>query len=183
MLRPLTMSLVLTMSFAGAHAQTRTGRHHHHRSTSAQPPRDDSSANDATATGEKPSAHPVTLPKMRVPQGESAIEALVEIDRYQGTIHGRNGTHEIAYGHLVAVNAASDRALVDSAPVQLAMNVRSDTDPKGLPSEIPLRAGDRVEVQGIYIPASRANDHGRAVIHFTHAPDGFVVLPDGRRYR
>ncbi|GAC1338199.1 MAG: hypothetical protein NVSMB23_05630 [Myxococcales bacterium] len=118
--------------------------------------------------------------------GATAIEAVVRIDRYQGLIRGKNGTHEIAFGTITSTPWVVDAGVVDTARVQLALHVATQGDPGGLPAEVPLGAGETVRVEGEYVPASRANvRRGRgptAVIHSTHAPCGFVVI-NGRKYR
>lgn len=56
----------------------------------------------------------------------------------------------------------------------------------GIGKEIPFVADTPVELQGMFIPAAEAtpggNDPGLPVLHFTHAPVGFVVY-DGVTYR
>lgn len=110
----------------------------------------------------------------------------MRIDRYQGLVNGRNGTHEIAFGTITSTPWVFDKGTVDSTRVQLALNVASSTDPTGLPSELRLSPGDEILVEGEYIPASRADVRGArgptAVIHYTHSPCGFVVI-NGRKYR
>ena len=101
----------------------------------------------------------------------------------RGLKKGRNGTHEIADGHISLVNASSKASVMDTQNVQLAMNVSSKKDPRGLPREIPLTRGQQVEVEGLYIPGAKANaPNHEAVIHFTHAPDGYVIAPDGSQF-
>ena len=124
----------------------------------------------------------MTLPNVKVPGGQTEIEAVLTIDKYQGLIHGRNGTHEVAYGHITLINAVGNKQVVGTQEVQLAMNVKSSKDSAGLPKEIPLKVGDQIEVEGVYIPAKQANDNGDAVLHFTHSPDGYVILPDGEKF-
>jgi hypothetical protein len=112
--------------------------------------------------------------------GVTGIEVQVRIDKYQGLITGRNGTHEIAYGTVTSTPWVYDSAIVDTSNVQLALNVKSSTDPSGLPHEIPFTVGESVTVKGEYIPASTANAHDAAgpaaVIHFAHSPCGFVEV-------
>ena len=122
----------------------------------------------------------VQLPTMHGrPNGVTEIEAVVTIDKYEGTIQGRNGTHEIALGHITLINAVGDKKVLDTMNVELALNVKSAKDSAGLPHEIPFKVGDQVEVEGEYIPASQANNDGNAVLHFTHSPGGYVITPDG----
>ncbi|MBE7212661.1 MAG: hypothetical protein INR65_16725 [Gluconacetobacter diazotrophicus] len=56
----------------------------------------------------------------------------------------------------------------------------------GIGREIPFVVDTPVELQGMFIPANEAqagqNDPGLPVLHFTHAPVGFVVY-DGVTYR
>lgn len=55
----------------------------------------------------------------------------------------------------------------------------------GIGQDIPFVVGTPVEMQGMFIPADVAtpgtNDPGLPVLHFTHAPAGFVVY-DGKKY-
>ena len=114
--------------------------------------------------------------------GKTGIRAQVRITRYQGIIHGRNGTHEIAFGTLGNVLWIHDPGTLDTHDVKLALNVVSSTDPTGLPHEIPFTVGETVEVEGEYIAASSAGSSGVAVIHFTHSTCGFVDV-SGQQYR
>jgi hypothetical protein len=134
-------------------------------------------------SGRTPGPRNVTLPNVSVPKGQTEIEAVLTIDKYQGLIHGRNGTHEIAYGHITLINAVGNKQVVGTQEVELAMNVKSSKDPNGLPQELPLQTGQQIEVEGVYIPASQAGNSGDAVIHFTHSPDGYVIMPDGSQYQ
>ena len=56
----------------------------------------------------------------------------------------------------------------------------------GIGEDIPFVTGTPVELQGMFIPADQAtagaNDPGLPVLHFTHAPVGFVVY-DGKTYK
>lgn len=119
-------------------------------------------------------------------RGVTGIQAVVRIERYRGLIHGRNGTHELAFGTIVDTPWVFDASVVDVRRVELSMNVSSATDPTGLPREIQLSPGEIVEVEGEYIPAAQARAReGRtqlAVIHYTHAPCGYVAV-GGRMYR
>lgn len=118
--------------------------------------------------------------------GVTGIQVLVRIDEYHGLIHGRNGTHEIAYGTVTDQVWVFDKSVVDTGNVQLAMNVASAMDPSGLPNEIPLSPGQVVEAEGEYIPAATANAHdshgAAAVIHYIHTPCGYVVI-NGSTYK
>ena len=107
---------------------------------------------------------------------KTGIRAQVQITRYQGLISGHNGTHEIAYGTMQAPLWADVPPVVDTSFVQLAMDVQS-SDGSGLPHEIPLAAGQTVEVEGEYISGATAGaPGGAAVIHFTHSICGFADL-------
>jgi len=121
------------------------------------------------------------------PRGVTEIEAVIAVDEYKGVIHGRNGEHEIVEGHITLVNAVANRRVVDTRNVEVAMNIASPKDKHGLPSAIPVKPGDLLEIEGEYIPAKRAkarNARGAAaVLHFTHAPAGYVIFPDARMYR
>ncbi len=130
----------------------------------------------------------VVLPKPTGrPRGVTEIEAVITVDQYKGIIHGRNGDHEIVEGHITLMNAIGNKKVFDTKNVELAMNVASAKDPNGLPSAIPVKAGDQMEVEGEYIPSKQANAHNAsgkaAVIHFTHAPDGYVIFPDASEYK
>lgn len=130
----------------------------------------------------------VVLPKLSGrPNGVTEIEAVVAVDQYKGIIHGRNGDHEIVEGHITLINAIANQKALDTKNVELAMNVASSKDPKGLPAEIPVKPGDVLEVEGEYIPSKQAHGHNAhgpaAVVHFTHAPGGYVILPDARQYQ
>jgi hypothetical protein len=130
----------------------------------------------------------VVLPKLPGrPNGVTEIEAVLAVDQYKGIQHGRNGDHEIVEGHVTVINAIANEAALDTKNVELAMNVASSRDSNGLPAEIPVKPGDVMEVEGEYIPSTLAHGHNAqgpaAVVHFTHAPGGYVILPDGREYR
>lgn len=113
--------------------------------------------------------------------GVSGIRATVRIDEYLGLRNGRNGTHELANGTLQRVLWMYRPSLEDTASMQLAMNVASSIDPSGLPGQVPLRAGQVIEVEGEYIPGATANARGRAVVHYTHLPCGYAAI-DGVTY-
>ena len=108
--------------------------------------------------------------------GVSGIRATVRIDQYLGLRNGRNGTHELANGTVQGVLWMYQPSLEDTSSVQLAMNVASSTDPQGLPHEVPLTAGEVVEVEGEWIPGASASLSGRAVIHYTHGTCGYATL-------
>lgn len=118
--------------------------------------------------------------------GVTAMRATVQVDEYRGLQMGRNGIHEIVEGTVTTTLWVYQAAAIDTRNVEVAMNVQDEMDPHGLPREIPLRRGQRFEVQGEYIPASQAdarNNNGpAAVIHFTHNPCGYVGI-DGMVYR
>ena len=115
--------------------------------------------------------------------GKTGIRATVQITRYQGIIHGRNGDHEIAFGTLTNVSWIYNASTEDTTSVQLAMNVASSTDPTGLPHEIPLTAGESIDLEGEYISAASAGgSSGNAVIHFTHSTCGYVTI-NGSTYQ
>jgi hypothetical protein len=137
------------------------------------------------AQGHLPGPNPgVVLPTVPGrPKGVTEIEAVITIDKYEGTVHGKNGDHEIALGHITLINAVGNKKVIDTQQVELAMNIKSAKDPQGLPREIPFKPGQQIEVEGEYIPAKQANDHGRAVLHFTHSPGGYVIGPDGTKYQ
>lgn len=122
---------------------------------------------------------PIDTCNMRTP-GVTAIQALLRIDSYGGLQTGHSGVHELAEGTLVYTAWVFDGTLVDTSNIHLAMNVASDTDPSGLPMELPLTPGSVIELEGEYIPKASAgytNAKGpAAVIHFTHAPCGYVII-------
>lgn len=107
--------------------------------------------------------------------GTTHVRAVVTIEEYDGLSYGRNGTHEHALARITDLEAADDASVVDSDEVSLAMNVASDRDPAGLPSEIPLSPGDTIELEGIYISSTASYD-GQPVIHFCHSPCGWVTI-------
>ncbi len=118
--------------------------------------------------------------------GETLVHVILKVDQYRGIQHGHNGDHEIVEATITSTDSAADPSLVDTDNVELAMNVRSSTDPNGLPHEVPLAAGDSFEAEGEYIPSATANAHNAngpaAVLHFTHSPCGFVTI-GGQQYR
>ncbi len=173
------------------YAPTRDGfqpaaKSHHHKPPKPQPQPGPGPQPGPTPSpgGHLPGPNPgVVLPKLPGrPKGVTEIEAVVTIDKYEGTITGKNGVHELALGHITLINAAGDKKAIDTMQVELAMNVKSAKDSNGLPKEIPFKAGQQIEVEGEFIPAKQANDKGRAVLHFTHSPGGYVIGPDGTKY-
>ena len=108
--------------------------------------------------------------------GKTGMRATVQITRYQGLIHGRNGDHEVAFGNITAIAWVHDPGTVDTHSVQLAMNVASSIDPAGLPHEIALAVGQSVELEGEYISGAGAGSSGTAVLHFTHSTCGYVTI-------
>jgi hypothetical protein len=94
--------------------------------------------------------------------------------------------HELVDGTIQSTVWVYQARIIDTHNVQVAMNVASSKDPAGLPHEIPVSPGQVFEVEGEYIPASSANAHNAngpaAVIHYTHAPCGYVTL-GGQTYR
>lgn len=118
--------------------------------------------------------------------GVTGIDVAVRVHFYQGLIHGRNGTHEIAYGTVTSTSWVYDHSVVDTSNVELALNVKSAKDPTGLPNEVKMTVGESVEVRGEYIPAATANAHDSAgpaaVLHFTHSPCGFITIA-GHKYQ
>jgi hypothetical protein len=118
--------------------------------------------------------------------GETSVHVVLKVDQYRGIHPGHNGDHEIVEATVTSTLSVANPSLVDSSNVEVAMNVKSDTDPSGLPQEVPVAVGDSFEVQGEYIPAATADAHNAkgaaAVIHFTHSPCGFVKIA-GREYQ
>jgi hypothetical protein len=107
---------------------------------------------------------------------KTGIRAQVQITRYQGLITGRNGVHEIAYGNMQQPLWVDVSSVVDTSSVQLAMDVQA-SDGSGLPHELPLTAGQTVEVEGEYISGATAGvSGGVAVIHFTHSICGYATI-------
>jgi hypothetical protein len=128
----------------------------------------------------------VTSSTCRSKPGETSVHVLLKVDQYRGIQHGHNGDHEIVEATVTSTLSVANPSLVDTSNVEIAMNVKSSTDPSGLPQEVPMRVGDTFEVQGEYIPAATANAHNAhgaaAVIHFTHSPCGFATIA-GHQYR
>jgi hypothetical protein len=113
---------------------------------------------------------------------KTGLRAKVQITRYQGIIHGRNGDHEIAFGTLAKTLWVDVPSVIDTSNVELALNVKSSTDPSGLPHEIPVSPGQTIEVEGEYISGATANASGDAVVHFTHSTCGYVTI-NGATYQ
>lgn len=116
----------------------------------------------------------------------TGIQVVVRVDQYIGLQTGRNGTHEIVHATIINTPWVYKASIVDTTNVELAMNVSSTGNPAGLPKEIPVRPRDQFEVEGEYIPKSKASATTAlgpaAVIHFTHTPCGYAVL-GGTLYR
>ena len=115
----------------------------------------------------------------------TGIQAVVRVDEYRGVRTGRNGPHEYIHGTIVRTPWLFEAGTIDTTNVEISMNVQTPTDMHGLPMEIPVTAGDYVEVEGEYIPAAYASASTAkgpaAVIHFTHDPCGYAVL-NGKKY-
>lgn len=142
---------------------------------------------DIAGAGPTPTPTPIVLPNIPGrPAGVTEIECILTINKYEGIQRGRNGDHEIAEATLTTLNTVANQRLIDTKNIHLAMNVASDVDSHGLPREIPLTPGDQIEVEGEYIPASRANANNAngpaAVIHFTHSPAGYAIIK-GQKYQ
>ena len=120
------------------------------------------------------------------PSDVTELEGILTITKYKGVQHGRNGDHEIAEGTLTTIKWTTKGSVVDTKNVHLALNISSATNPEGLPREIPVPAGHVIELTGEYIPARTANaknaNGAAAVLHFTHAPCGSVII-DGQQYQ
>ncbi len=121
------------------------------------------------------------VPEKCFRSGEALVRATLRVDAYAGLRSGRNGIHEVFDGAITTLSYDSNPAVFDLHEVHVAMNVASDRNSSGLPQEIPLHAGDTLQVQGIYIPQSQA-DGPRAVVHFTHEPCGYVTI-EGATYQ
>jgi hypothetical protein len=111
----------------------------------------------------------------------TGIHATLRIDTYEGIETGIN-EHEHARATIVKLPWIYDDRRLDTMHVELAMRV----GPTGLPHELPLAAGQLVEVEGEYISgavADAADPTGRldAVIHYTHAECGYAIIA-GARY-
>lgn len=112
--------------------------------------------------------------------GVTAIQVVLLVDEYKGTQMGRNGTHEIVHGTIKQTPWVYDRSIVDTSNVEVAMNISTAMNPNGLPMEIPVRAGQTLEIEGEYIPKATASANTAkgpaAVLHYTHSPCGYVVI-------
>lgn len=115
----------------------------------------------------------------------TGIQVVVRVDEYRGVRTGRNGPHEYIHGTIVRTPWLFEAGTIDTTNVEISMNVQTPTDMHGLPMEVPVAAGDYVEVEGEYIPAAYASASTAkgpaAVIHFTHDPCGYAVL-NGKKY-
>jgi len=104
------------------------------------------------------------------------------VDRYLGVQQG----HELFDGTLTTLVSSTQSKLVTNKNVQVMVDVVSATEKAGLPSELPLKAGETVELQGVYIPAGKANlknaNGPAAVVRLTHAPCGYAVI-GGQRFQ
>jgi hypothetical protein len=150
-----------------------------------------SASSDTTSAGGEEAlldseAFDVASSTCRSKPGETSIHVVLKVDQYRGLHQGMHGDHEIVEATVTSTSSVANPSLVDSSNIEVAMNVKSSTDPAGLPNEVPLSVGDSFEVQGEYIPAATArahNAHGAAaVIHFTHSPCGFAKIA-GQEYR
>jgi hypothetical protein len=110
--------------------------------------------------------------------GKTGIRAQFQVTRYVGIIHGSNGNHEQLYAKITKLLwAFQPSIIVQSAEMQLDLNVASSTDPTGLPNEIKLAPGAIFEAEGEYIePALASGTGGEAVVHFTHSTCGYVTI-------
>lgn len=118
--------------------------------------------------------------------GVTGIQVVLRVDQYKGVKTGRNGPHEIVHGTIINTPWVYKSSIVDTSNVEVAMNIQTATDMTGLPKEIPVRTGERLELEGEYIPKATANATTAlgpaAVIHFTHDPCGYAVI-GGVKYR
>lgn len=118
--------------------------------------------------------------------GVTGIQVVLRVDQYIGVKTGRNGPHEIVHGTIINTPWVYKSSIVDTSNVEVAMNIQTATDMTGLPKEIPVRTGERLELEGEYIPKATANATTAlgpaAVIHFTHDPCGYAVI-GGVKYR
>lgn len=123
----------------------------------------------------------VLPPAPNRPANSTEMEGIVTVDKYDGLQHGRNGVHEIVEGTLTQLNAVAKPGLINTNNLKIAMNVKSQTDPSGLPNEIPLTRGDKIEVEGEYISPQSPSATSQAIVHFTHDPLGYVII-NGQKY-
>lgn len=118
--------------------------------------------------------------------GVTGIQVVLRVDQYIGVKTGRNGPHEFVHGTIINTPWVYKSSIVDTTNVEVAMNIQTATDMTGLPKEIPVRAGEQIELEGEYIPKATANATTAlgpaAVLHFTHEPCGYAVL-GGVKYR
>ncbi len=118
--------------------------------------------------------------------GVTGIQVVLRVNQYIGVKTGRNGPHEIVHGTIIHTPWVYKSSIVDTTNVEVAMNIQTATDMTGLPKEIPVRAGDQLELEGEYIPKATANATTAlgpaAVLHFTHDPCGYAVI-GGVKYR
>jgi hypothetical protein len=114
-----------------------------------------------------------------VPRGQTLVRATVEVEARDFLKNG----HEHVRARITSITSASDKSVITTPEVELAMRFAS-SGLGGLPSELPLAPGETLEVEGVYVPKEQAygTNHKWAVIHFTHAPCGFVAK-DGNTYR
>lgn len=116
----------------------------------------------------------------------TGIQVVLRVDQYKGVRDGRNGPHEIVHGTIINTPWVYKAAIVDTTNVEVAMNIQTATDLTGLPMEIPVKPRDLIEVEGEYIPKSKASASTAlgpaAVIHFTHHHCGYVVI-EGVKYK
>lgn len=116
----------------------------------------------------------------------TGIQVVLRVDQYKGVRDGRNGPHEIVHGTIINTPWVYKAAIVDTTNVEVAMNIQTATDLTGLPMEIPVKPRDLIEVEGEYIPKSKASASTAlgpaAVIHFTHHHCGYVVI-EGIKYK
>lgn len=128
----------------------------------------------------RPNTDSYCLNRWRNNPDSTGIQAVVRVDEYRGVKTGRNGPHEFIHGTLVRTVWLLEMGTIDTTNVELSMNVQTMTDMHGLPMEVPVAAGDYVEVEGEYIPMAKASASTAkgpaAVIHFTHSPCGYAVL-------
>jgi hypothetical protein len=146
-------------------------------------------AADLASAIPNPAPMPITdsycLNRFRSKPEATGIQVVVRVDEYKGVKVGGNGPHEFVHGTVVRTPWVFESGTVDTANVEISMNVQTPDDKHGLPMEIPVAAGEYVEVQGEYIAAAKASARTAkgpaAVIHFTHDPCGYAVL-GGTKY-
>ena len=102
--------------------------------------------------------------------GNPGLQAVVQITSYKGL--DNNKLHELASGTIVGDIWSTSGTPINGG-VDLAMRIGSG----GLPGELPLAVGERIELEGFYIdPASNYSHDGNGVIHWTHSPCGYVNI-------